>query len=442
MMTANLDAIARLNECMDNDDSGGVLECLSGYVVDMSVYDSEAAAVILRALMKKLLEEHCEMLDNAELRSQWEICLQQVSNHSFSPIKFDMDLKTAAARAVMEHRQNAKDILTRLFNYICGGCVSLATPICSMNPEVIAFCEAMIMAADLFDNTDILEYEAQLYSQYAGADMRSGLWYLTACLTDREMFDPLDRLYKSCCGGDFTKLLNCCFSSNCQAKDNVFYIRHLYRRYVSGGKIQSDENARICSLIASSDYINNCFDSPRFFSSDGLADETLIREFTALSEIGFKTDNISMLLKYMNGREELEECVSRLMGDSPYFYLDELLHLLRMEGVNDLLENKNVYISIDDHSSPILLFDPSSCIFKEKWLKEKTKGFPIRITDPVRKNSYLNRVIENRASALNFLLKNVDFSLEQLTDLVELCIEYNNYNALNAVRKKIDEIKG
>lgn len=441
MMTAKLDAIVRLNESMDNDDRDGVLECLVSYCVDMSVYDSEATVVILRALMKKLLEEHCEMLDNSELRSQWEICLHQVSNHSFLPVRFDMDLKTAAARAVMEHKQNARSILTRLFDYICGGCMEKSTPICSMNPDVIAFCEAMIMAADLFDNTDILEYEAELYSQYANADMRSGIWYLTACLTDREMYDSLDRLYKSCCSSDFTKLLNSCYSSNYQAKDNVFYIRSLYRRYVSDGSVQSDENARICSLIAASDYLNNCFDAPRFFSSDGLADESIIREFSALSDIGFKTDNISMLLKYFNVSDELDECTSLLIGSSPYFYLDELLHIIREEEVIEFLANKNVYISIDNHCCPVLLFDPSSNIFKEKWLREKTKGFPIRITDSVAKNTYLNRVIENKASALNFLLKNVDFSLEQLGGLVELCIEYNNYNALNAVRKKINELK-
>ena len=87
-MTANLDAIVRLNECMDNDDADGVLQCLSGYVINMSVSDSEAAAIIIRTLMKKLLAEHCDMLDNSRLRSQWEICLRQVSNDSFSPVRF------------------------------------------------------------------------------------------------------------------------------------------------------------------------------------------------------------------------------------------------------------------------------------------------------------------------------------------------------------------
>lgn len=440
-MTANLDAIVRLNECMDNDDADGVLQCLSGYIINMSVSDSEAA-IIIRTLMKKLLAEHCEMLDNSRLRSQWEICLRQVSNNSFSPARFDMDLKTSAVSAVMEHKPNARDILTRLFDYICCGCVGSSAPICSMNPEVIDFCEAMIMAADLFDNKDILEYEAELYSKYSNADMRSGLWYLTACLTDREMYDPLDRLYESCCGSDFTKLMNSCCSSNYKAKDNVFYIRSLYRRYVSDGKVQSDENALICSLIASSDYFRNCFEEPCFFTSEGITEESVIREFSALSEIGFRTDDISILLQYLDVSEELDKCVSQLIGDSPYFYLDELLHLLRFERVMEFLGNKNIYISIDNHSCPVMLFDPSSSIFKEKWLKEKTKGFPIRITDAVTKNSYLNRVIEDNASALKFLLKNVDFTLEQLGGLVELCIEYNNYNALNAVRKKINEIKG
>lgn len=435
MLTANLDAIVRLNDCINNGDSGGAAKCMVNFIVDMSVYDSEHAAFIIRALMIKLLEEHSELLDDAELRSQWEICLNQTGNSGFS-VRFDADVRFPSVRAVMEHKKAAADILKVLFDRACGG--SKSTPICSMNPEIIILWESAILTADLFDNTEILEYAADMYSRYAGAEMRNGLWFLMACLIDREMYDPLDKLYKNCCGSDFIKLLNSCCSINYQAKENVFYIKSLYRRYVSGGKVTGDENVRICSLIASSEYINNCFGSPRFFGREGLADESVTREFAALSEIGFKTDDISMFLRYIDISEVLDECVEPLIGNSPYFYLDDLLHIMRLEKVKAFLENKNVYISIDNHSGPMMLFDASSSIFKEKWLRENTKDFPIRITDSVRENSYLNRVMEYRATALNFLLKTMELSLEQLYELVELCLEYNNYSAMNAVRKKIN----
>lgn len=100
---------------------------------------------------------------------------------------------------------------------------------------------------------------------------------------------------------------------------------------------------------------------------------------------------------------------------------------------------KNISVSLDNHDGSKGSVNLFSNYFTESRMKKFPKSMPLRLTDDVRENDCLEQVIKDKATGFEYILKRIDFTAEQLTGLVDMCIKYNNLKGLNIVRKKLDE---
>ena len=439
-MTDFLKAVIDIKKYTESGDKAGLCRSIS---MSSDNFYSDIDSV-LHVLLMNIMTERPELLEDSNVYRQWTAAIRMADNCFFSAGKGLSMIKSAALRAVIFKEKNSMDILKRAEECFFGTSGNLTANTISEDSEKEVFCKSVILAADLFDNCEVLEYEACHYAdepkKFCNYD---SVWLLVRCLTDREMFPQLDRLYKDLFDSDFGKLISSCYVFEHWDKDNVGYIKRLYRRYVSDGRILDDENERICRLIEEygTDYIRSCLIFKGIWNSMlSSMYQANIRELKVLTDIGYRLNDLSAVVHFIDEDDELCRVVLEMIGDSPFVYIEELFKLQCTNKCCDrLLDIKNVSVSLDNHNGGRESAEMFSDHFTESRMKKLPKSIPFRLTDDVRENDCLDLVIGNKATGFEFILKKLDLTAEQLTGLVDMCIKYNNLKALNMVRRKLDE---
>lgn len=442
-MTDFFKAVIDIKKYTESEDKEGLYRSIA--VCSENFYSDVGS--ILHVLLMNILTDRPGLLEDHNVYKEWTAAIRMADNSFYSNCKGLSMIRSAALRAVIFKEKNSMDVLKMAEECFFGTSGNLTVNTFSEDSEREVFCKSVIMAADLFDNCEVIEYEACRYADEPKKFQSSeSAWLLVRALADREMFSQLDRLYKGFFNSDFGKLIGCCYVYEHWDKDNMGYIKMLYRRYVSGGSILDDENERICRLIDEygSDYIRSCLMFRGIWNGMlNLMNIANIQEIKKLLEIGYRINDLSTVIHFINRLDENDEqyrLVLEMIGESPFIYIEQMFKLqYPTERYDRLLDIKNVAVSLDNHKDSKDSVNIFSNYFTESRMKKLPKNMPLRLTDDVRENDCLNQVIKDKATGFEFILKRIDLNAEQLTALVEMCIKYNNLKGLNIVRRRLDE---
>lgn len=441
-MNHYLKSITDINRFTQTGDAEALCRCISKF----EITSGDCIDQIIYTLLLNVITYRPELLrENKSLFSEWASAVRKGENFFFGSCRNLGMIRNAVLRAIINKDNNAVELLKTAEEAYFGTSYNLASNTFSEDSEKELFCKTVVMAAHLFDNCEVLEHVAFYYADEPQIFLKySSLWLLIRSLTDREMYIELDRLYKACFNSDFIKMLGCCNSYEYWDKNNITYIRSLYRRYISKGVVRADENERICELISAvdSDYIRACtiYKPVNCFGAMFSVNPMTILELEALAEIGFKTNDLSPLINTISYERDAHELVSAITGDSPFIYITEIARAdLKNERVMQLISEKKAAVCFDNQKNGKNLMMYYGDIFKDSWLKKLPSCMPFRLTECVSGNDYLDHAINTKASGFDYLCKKIDFTAQQLTELVDMCIKYNNLKALNTVRRMLDE---
>lgn len=438
--------ITDINKYTKAEDVGALCRCIPKY----QITTGGCLDQIVYILLLNIMTDHPQLLrKNKALYSEWAAAIQRGENCFFSSCKNLAMIRTEVLRAIINKDKNVIELLKTAEESYFGTSCNLSINAFSEDSEKEMFCKTIVMAAHLFDNREVLEHEANFYADESETFLKyNSLWILIRCLADREMYNELDRLYEGCFNSNFVELLGCCNSYEYWENSNITYIRSLYRRYISNGVVRADENERICELISAvdSDYIRACtiYRPVNCIGMMFATNPMSITELEALAEIGFKTNDLTPMMNILTyDYDNTHKLVSAITGDSPFIYIMEMARLdLKNERVMRMITDNNVAVRFDNQKNcrEILMF--FNDIFKESWLKKLPGSIPFKLTESVGGNDYLNNIIQTKSSGFDYICKRIAFTAEQLTELVDMCIKYNNLKALNTVRKNLDKIIG
>lgn len=442
-MTDFFKAVIDIKKYTESGDKEGL--CRSIAICSDNYYSDVGS--ILHVLLMNVMTERPLLLEDNNVYKEWTAAIRMADNSFYSNCKGLSMIRSTVLRAVIFKERNEADILKMAENCFLGTSGNLTVNVFSEHSEREIFCKSVIMAADLFDNCEVIEYEAERYAEEPNKyQSYESVWMLVRALADREMFPQLDRLYKELFDSDFGKLIGSCYIFEHWDKDCMGYIKMLYRRYVTGGRILDDENERICRLIDEngSEYIRSCLMLRGIWNGTlNMINHANIMEIKKLLEIGYRINDLSAAIHFINRFDENDEqykLIMEMIGESPYIYIEEMFKLqYPTERYCRLLDIKNAAVSLDNHNGSKESVNLFSSYFTESRMKKLPKSLPLLLTDDVRENDCLEQVIRDKATGFEYILKRIDFNAEQLTGLVDMCIKHNNLKGLNLVRRRLDE---
>lgn len=169
-----------------------------------------------------------------------------------------------------------------------------------------------------------------------------------------------------------------------------------------------------------------------------------------LPNISFTTSDAVLIFQaYMTEKKQHNdrnaEMIMKLMSDDAVFMLQR--EAFRDPGfykdAGKWIKENNIPICIDnelENIDPVLDFmtgpfsDSDTSIYNISYIKNIIKDNKLICNGNIKENSYINGLFKFDARALPIILGALDINTEMRDDLIDMCIEYKNFNALNQVR--------
>lgn len=236
--------VSDIKKYAEAGDEKALCSCISQY----RTATGECVDHVVYELLIIILTDHPELLEgSSELYEAWTEAIKTGETGLFGTSRSFLSIRNDSLRCVINNDKSVTSMLKIAEEY----CLGSNKKWNGEDSERELFCKTVILAAHIFDNCEVLEYEAYRYAEKPEMYLpRNSVWLLIRCLMDREMYSALDRLYEGCFNSDLSALVGCCNSDECWDIDNVSYLKMLYRRYVTNGRIVREENEHICELIA------------------------------------------------------------------------------------------------------------------------------------------------------------------------------------------------
>lgn len=274
--------------------------------------------------------------------------------------------------------------------------------------------------------------------QYIGDNVINDL----LILVDEQRYELLDALFSDISEDEFINVLGVVLVRNnadySKTGAECFYeLAERYGSAVCGG------NDRIAALFEEREWVLLNINGEHFHNY-------YIRSWEYMMEKGLKLHNISCLLCFIPENNEkkaknielLKRYVKPLLADD--VYID--MFMLRGEDLSEFMEildamgdvRDRVFINLTDKTFPELSEYASQREFRSKLTRLIKEGFPLRTEENFAKSHAAKNLI-NCPQTLDVVLRNGEFSGEQLTELVETCIIEKRLGALNVVRRILDE---
>lgn len=266
--------------------------------------------------------------------------------------------------------------------------------------------------------------------------------YDVLVLVNEERYELLDALFSDITEDELFKMLGLILINHDEyfGKTGIECFCELADRYgtaVCGGK------DRIAAVLEKQEWMLMNVNA-------NLVSDYYIRSWEYMREKGIRLHNVTDLIYFVpechenetDNIELLKQYVKPLFADD--VYID--IFMLRGENVSEFLHildeigevRDRVYIDLTDKTFPALSDYAKERDFRNKLGGLIKEGFPLRTEENFAESNAAISLI-NIPRTLEIVLRNGDFSEEQLTELAGMCTIEKKYSALNVVRRILDD---
>ncbi len=261
-------------------------------------------------------------------------------------------------------------------------------------------------------------------------------------LVDEQRYELLDVLFSGISEDEFINVLGLVLvhQNDSFSKTVIEFFCELAERYSPAACCGND---RIQALLEGREWmlLGVCADHIHDY---------YFRSWEYMREKGIRLHNASGLIYFIHEyRENAADCIELLKRYIKPILADDVyidIFMLRGESVSEFLQileaigdvKDRVYINLTDKLFPESSEYALERDFRSKLTRLIKEGFSLHTEENFAKSHAAKNLI-NTPQMLELVLRNKEFSEEQLTELVETCIKEKKFGALNVVRKILEE---